>query len=204
MLSEWMKEQAGEVFHLHSEQRKAPTGLVSEPANYPRCITAIKTFAPSSGQTPTQLRQKCQKLYAGLKKEALDYLVGTYWTNDFAQAHGIQISNTELKQALQRKQNESRTEPGGFPALLHSRSRTLPQEEFLTKNELITGKLLPKLTEGTSSPLAKEAIANATTANCPPEYRVEHCTGYSPTTVTEVHPSVAVMMEEINGWQPKT
>jgi hypothetical protein len=204
MLGEWMKEQAGEIFHLDAQQRKTPTGLVSEPANYPRCITAIQRFAPNSGQTPSQLRQMCKRLYTGLKIEALKYLVGAYWTNDFAIAHAIKISNTEIQQAFQRAQNESRSEPGGFSGMLQSRSRTPTQEQFLIENELITGKLLPKVLAGPTSPTGKEALNNATTATCPPGYAVEHCTGYNPTNPPQVHPSIAATIEEIGHWRPKT
>jgi hypothetical protein len=205
MLREWMKEQAGEVFHLDAQQRKAPTGLISEPANYPRCIAAIQAFAPNSGQTPTQLKYRCENLYAGLKKEALNHLVGSYWTIDFAAAHGIHITTTELKQALERAEVENQTEPGGFQGVLRSRSRTLPQEQFLLKTELISSKLLPKLLAGPTSPIGKEALANATTATCPREYLVEHCAGYKEATATpQVHPSVAATIEEIGHWQPKT
>jgi hypothetical protein len=61
---------------------EGPTGLVSEPADYPRCIAAAKLIAPRSffnqlRLTRPQILERCHLLYRSAKWQALSRLIST-------------------------------------------------------------------------------------------------------------------------------
>jgi hypothetical protein len=210
MLSEWMVEQVGETYYL-AATHKAPPRLVSEPADYPACVASLKRVAPYPGEKPpvalqsaAQLRARCEALYEAIKRDTLDYLVRSYLGIDFAAAHGIAFTDAEVQQGLQRYKREHYPKPGEFEHVLATRTRTLAQELFILKNDLIQQKILPKLLAGPSSRLYKEALHDPTTATCPPGFLVEHCYGHKPTSPRPDGVSAAVMLEEIARWRPQT
>jgi hypothetical protein len=201
MLAQWMAEQIGEDYFLASGGR-VPARLVSEPADYPACIALLAAAGRAAGVTGGQLRETCEKLYRAIRLQALEYLVSSYWAVDFGAAHGVTVSATEVARGLGQFKAARYPKQGELQGVLESRTRTLAQELFIFKNDLVSRKLLPKLTAGgTSGALAKEAVSDAETATCPREYVVEHCKGYSTSPATPVHPSAAVMLEEIARWR---
>jgi hypothetical protein len=147
---------------------------------------------------------RCTRLYRTIRKAALAFLISSYWASDFAGAHGVTITSAELKAELRRYRAAQYPKPGEFERVLASRTRTFSQELFLLRNNLISSKLLPRLGPNGAGPLGREAVRDANTAICPTGELVEHCIGYDPTRATSLHPSAAVLLEEIAAWHPKT
>lgn len=199
-LDAWMQEQAGEDFYL-ATRHKLPTGLVGEPSDPLACATAMHGFAPSSGQSDAQLAKDCSILYRGVKQQALEYLVPSYWAFDFAAAHGLMVSRQEVDHELARYKTNVYNGEANFRRVLASRTRSVGQERFVIESDLVSRKLLPRL-NGAGNSLLRVALAHAATATCPPEYPVAHCKGYDATHVgvSNSGPSVRVIMEEMGSW----
>jgi hypothetical protein len=201
LLGEWMREELGEAFYTASGGRVAPVGLVSEPADIPACDRLLAAPGGAAGQTPAQIEGVCRKLYRAVKIQALGYLVSSFWALDFAAAHGVKITAGDIDRGL--AQFVAQQYPGGggeFQRAMSSKRRTLAQERFIERNDLVSRALLPRIEAGSSSAIYKEALADAETAACPAAYIVEHCQGYATSPVTPTHPSAIVMLEEISNW----
>ena len=178
-----------------------PTGLVSEPANLPVCVAAIRAFAPGSGYSGAQLGGRCETMYRGVKKETLGYLVSSYWASDFAAAHGLAVSDGEFEREFTHYKATRYGGEANFMRVLASRTRTLAQERFILREDMVSRKLVPKLISGASNPVGRDAILDAATATCSPGDVVEHCKGYDSSTAAESGPSVRAVMEEIASWR---
>jgi hypothetical protein len=200
LLDGWMREQAGEDFYL-STRHKMPAGLVSEPESVPRCVAAVRAFAPASGLGEVALGRRCKALYRGVKMEALGYLVSSFWASDFAAAHGLAVADGEFKREFAHYKVTRYNGEANFMRVLASRTRTLSQERFILRDDMVSRNLLPKLDSGPSSPLGKDAVLDAVTATCPAEDLVEHCKGYNASTAAASGPSVRAVMEEIASWR---
>lgn len=214
LLNQWLTEEVGEDYYDVATHR-VPPRLVAEPANYPACVSALRTVTPFPGEKPpvpqptlAQLMTKCRDLYKAIKKQATAYLVSSFWTIDFAAAHGITVTREEVEQGLERIKAARYPRPGEFQRMLASRRRTLQQELFIVRNDLVQQKVLAKLLVGdtpVSGPIAEEAEHQADSAICRPGYIVEHCRGYKPPKATSTDAGAAsLVLEEIARWRPET
>ena len=77
VLAQWMAETVASDYYSIATHIVAPH-LVSEPANYPACVTTLKKLTPIPGEgppqhqpTPTQLLTRCKELYETVKQQAL-------------------------------------------------------------------------------------------------------------------------------------
>jgi hypothetical protein len=205
LLNQWMTEKVGEDFY-EITAHEAPSRLVSEPADYAACVAVVKSVPPFLGKgkprprlTPAQLTGKCRELYEGVREQALAYLVSSYWSINFDAAHGLKVSDEEVQQKLKRIKAEQFRPDGKFHQLLANTKRTLPQELFIIKMDLLQQKLLEKLQamgQQQSAPLVADARKAVASANCLPGYVVEHCKGYAaPKASARLSP--AALIEEI-------
>jgi hypothetical protein len=185
LLNAWMTERVGEDFFLLKRVRATP-GLASEPANYPGCVAAAKAAASKTGAPPStlsagQLTVKCEELYRDVRGQALGYLVSSYWSEGFDGKYGLRVSEAEVRHALSAMRAEQYPHAGELERVIGERSRTLAQELFTIKNDLLQAKLRRLLTTGGPKRVkAFIAAARRVTdiAECNPEYIVEHCKGY--------------------------
>jgi hypothetical protein len=200
LLNEWMQEQAGEDFYLAS-RHKMPAGLVGEPASPGMCVAAIKRFAPFSGQSDAQLNKRCEEIARGVKRQTLAYLITSYWSQDFAEAHGIAVGPGELQHEFARYKATAFGGEANFMRVMASRTRTIAQERFVVKGDMTGQKFLAKLVDRSAN-LQREALLHAAVAACPPEYLVEHCKGYGNAKATPANETpVSILMEEIASWR---
>jgi hypothetical protein len=216
VLAQWMLETvAGDFYAISSHL--APPHLVAEPANYPACVTELKKLTPIPGEgppqhqpTPAQLLKRCRELYETVKKQALGYLVNSYWSKAYDANHGIQITPTETEQGLKRVHTEQYSKPGAYTQMLTNTGRSPSQEQFIIENELLNQKVTAKLIdEGEKAATAfnKEATHTANNANCRPTDIVAHCKGYKPPKEEFSHTNKGapdLLLEEIARWRPET
>jgi hypothetical protein len=207
LLVAWMREKVGQLFYEVSTHR-APTRLVTEPANYPACVASLARRTPIPGlgrpqpqPTTAQLTTRCEEIYREFRKSALTYLISAYWTQAFAAAHGIAVSEAEAQQRLKRLDAELYPTEEKYRQYLYNHTQTLRQALFELKVEMIHQKLDDKLTGGDLRLIAevRQAAANA---ECRPGYVVENCRGYHPSS--EKGPVGSVLLEEIARWRPET
>lgn len=203
ILNESVRANVDEVF-FEVSSHKAPAGLIAEPADYPRCTSTLTKITPFPGQvsrqpkaTPALIQTLCQEIHQRFLESALSELISNYAILTFAAAHGVPIpSRAETQRALQHIEPEL-THRETFQQYLANRGRTLSQELFNVRNDLIVSKLLhqPKL--------FKEISLTPPTAHCEPGYIVKNCQGYTPPT-TPPTPVGSVLLEEIARWRPQT
>jgi len=188
MLSEWMTERIGEdfyTFNLH----QAPTGLVSEPADYPACVAAAKRYTQTSGgrsqgrPSDAQLTQTCRALYLAVKEQAMEYLVSTYWSFNFYAKYGIGVNDAIAQHAFDRIHAEQY--PGdAFEHMLAAHRRTDAQELLLLKNNELAAKVRERLLSRGRHVVAAVELASeqaGEAATCSRGYVVKYCKGYGPT-----------------------
>jgi hypothetical protein len=208
-VSHWMGTLAGGDYNEVSHGHTVPAGLVSDPANYPRCVRSLQTTAAtaktSSGPpTPTsaQLSVKCRQLYEALRQQAAAYVVNAQWVVRVDSEGGATASHAQVMQRLQRVKKAEFDRPGQFERYLASTRRTVADELVVLKLDLLSEKLQAKL--GTTND--KQQLINTLTeageawtgkTSCQPGYVVEHCKQYISTPSRPDSPSPAVLMEQV-------
>ncbi len=208
MLNHWMLEVTGEDYYASSTHR-APRGLVSEPPNYPACIAALEAVAPFPGKgqpkkpTVAQLETKCRLLYQAIKQQALSFLVSSYREVELDAAHGIKVTDEEIKQHLERVKAERFPRNGELQQYLANRNRTLSDELFLMKLNLLSQKTSQDIPTGGKQLTKLIEEAKAFAASCRTGYVVEDCRQYKGPETTSI-PSPSVILQEIARWRPET
>lgn len=207
MLGQWMKTTIAEDY-VTATGYEVPGPLVSEPHDYPACLASLKKLVPVPGLGPpqhipteAQLMRRCEELYQTIRYQALTYLVSAFWASNFAAAHGIRATGAEVQQALERVRTEQYPTERQFQQMLTAKQRTLSQELFTLRTELLQEKFLERM-----SPQFEHELKDAAdSATCPAEYPVEHC---KPST----HPpqkyaysdAPNILLLEIARWRPET
>jgi hypothetical protein len=210
LLDQWMTPTIGEDFYAVMS-RQAPVGLVAEPADYPACVTTLKKLTPVPGDGPArpqptaaELDRRCRQLYEAIRYQTLTFLVKAYWSINFAASHGITATTSEVQHQLERVEAIQYSAPGQLKNYLTSHSRTLQQQLFELKLELLQEKLLHKaLASGEHAALAvaAEAQGQSSPASCGAGDIVEHCKGYkAPGGYPGPPPST--QLAEIARWRP--
>jgi hypothetical protein len=198
-LSHWMATIVGGDYdeNLH---HPAPRGLVSDPPDYAKCISAIETLGPpaNTAETPQQahatLQSDCQKLYQDLKQQTLSYLIHGLWSVEEAAEYGIAVTNAQIQQTLTRIKKERYASPAAFAALLANREWSLSDELYLIKRDLLYAKLgakhnelLHKTTNASGVALERIVFLHELEeikrwkgrTSCTPGYVVPECAHYS-------------------------
>jgi hypothetical protein len=198
MLNQWMTIEIGADYYS-AFKRQVPERLVSEPPNYSVCIVALKRLAPLRGaaspvplQNVEQLRSRCAQLYQAIKAQALTFLVASDWIINFDIHHGVNVTEEEVEQMLKRVEARQYPRPGQFQESLAARRRTLGQEQFLAKIDLLQQKLEQRIQSGNAkyASLAKELASSANDAVCDTGYVVPHCKQFKGQGYTGPSPSV--------------
>lgn len=184
-LGQWMTERVGEDFYL-AERTQAPVGLVSEPENLPRCVAAARAWAASvrtKARPASTLSRTCKELYGAIRRQALAYLVSSYWALDFYAKYGIAVTSAEVQRAFDSIKAREYPGPGEFEHVMALRRRTVAQELFTIRNDLVEARVRKLLTAGGPKLFAavtERAESGTDSASCPPGYIVEHCEGFQP------------------------
>ncbi len=96
-LGRWMQSMVGADFR-EAIGARGPRGLVSEPADYSRCIDAAKLVAPRSFFNQLRLNraglgQVCRTLYRSVKAQALSFLIATKWAGIQGAERSVKITD---------------------------------------------------------------------------------------------------------------
>jgi len=204
LLNEWMTEKVGEDFYTVAGHQ-VPAKLVSEPADYPACIAALKTIiSPHHLPSVAVLMRKCKEMRRELKEQALEYLVSSFWSFNFYAKYGIRVSDARAHRALERFNASLYPKPGEFQQTLTSRRRTLTQDLLIIKNDVLASDVKERLlSRGAQTVSALRATfereLHVHGAACSPGYVVLYCRGYTASSAPRGAHSAAVLMEEIAG-----
>jgi hypothetical protein len=170
--------------------KPVPSGVVPDPPAYVKCIAHLETSESTGEVAPTraQLKRRCAEKRELLRRHILDILITYYWLSGDAAERGVKVTNTEIRQVLDRI----------FPSAAAYRrylsiTRERPSDErLIIEKDLFDSKLL-QLSEAqskrkpTSMHQRERALIQAATAftqkwkartSCSAGYIVAECRQY--------------------------
>ncbi len=209
-LNHWMATMVGGDYQ-ENVGNTAPVGLVSEPADYSRCVSAAKAIKPKSlpASVPNEarLRIRCRQLYTAVKEQALSYLISALWRSEEGAEVGQNVSDREVARNAQEVAYSNYRSPAAFHRFLASRHWSLADERFLLKRNLLDSKFLERLKarvaalgggEKTYGKLVQENVAKwSKKTSCSSGYTAWQCRPGGSTA--EADPSAAVLVEQLGG-----
>lgn len=209
MLNHWMQAMAGGDFRA-SVGTKGPVGLVAEPADYPKCVAAAKTFVPRSftGRlklSDGQIEQKCHKLYVSIRAQALSFLLSVEWTVMEGKELGVNLSEADLHKEFTRHRREMYPTEADLQKYLSERHLVLSDVLYQLKRNVLEARIMPKVQAkieregGNEATYIRRALqrykALIAKTSCTAGYVVPGCSEYrGPPTV---QPSPNVILESL-------
>lgn len=204
-LNHWMSTLAGGDFYEISKQHTVPSGLVSEPPNYGACVARLEAVAAGVVRvqpklTAAQLFSKCRQLYQALKLQALGFLVEAQWIIGLAGEEGLKATDGEVMQLFKEIKAEQFPKERELQRYLASNRRSLADEMFVVKLDVLRRKIQQKLSTGGGQMLARlTEVGQRWTAktSCRSGYVVRHCKQYTGQQPAPSLPSPAVLLERV-------
>jgi hypothetical protein len=208
-LSHWMRTALGGDYRA-TLSSTAPEGLVSDPANYPRCVSVAAQIAShGSGKaklSDAQLRLKCQQLNAGIKQQALGYVLSVLWAIEEGNEIGSHVSESEVTQRMGQLADRDYHGPVQFARSLALLRRSVADERFLVKRNILEDRYLERIKAkaaqlgGGTSTVSKLVLENnakwSSKTDCSPGYLAWECKQYSPSK--EVLPPPVAVLEALS------
>jgi hypothetical protein len=201
-VNQWMKTVAGGSYYELSRKHTIPEGLVSDPPNYPRCVSQLEATAAAAPSKlynvpTTHLLKKCQEMYRALRYSAMELLIAIQFVIDLAKYMQIGTTDKEVLAAYNKSNAPLYPTPAALAASQAARKVTTSEELLLMKKDVLANKILARLKKPGTKPsvlIDAEAVLAAKT-DCRPGYVVEHCKQFHnpPPHV----PSGAVLMEQV-------
>lgn len=209
-LNHWMNTMVGGDYQEISGE-PAPAGLVSEPANYSRCVTAAKRIKPKSSSAPplneAQLQIRCRQLHTAVKEQALSYLISALWRSEEGAELGQSVSESELSRKVQELAYREYKSPAAFRRFLASRHWSIADERYLLRRNLLDAKFLQRLKQRAAAlgggekafgKLTSENIAKwRAKTSCSSGFTAWQCRKDGSTG--EADPSAATLVKQITG-----
>lgn len=206
-LSHWMKTTLGGDYRA-ATGTTAPEGLVSDPVDYPRCISVAAQVLARTGKprpSDAKLRLKCQQLNAGIKEQALSYVLSVLWAIEEGNEIGSRVSEGEVTRRMRELADRDYHGPVQFARSLAQLRRTIADERFLVKRNILEGRFLQRLDKqvaklgGGEKAKVKLVLENnakwTAKTHCSPGYVAWECKQYSPSKAASTAP--AVVLEDL-------
>jgi flagellar motility protein MotE (MotC chaperone) len=217
-LEHWMTTMLGGDYY-DVTSKVAPAGLLASPPGYTTCMAKLQAIAPKKeGKpqlTPEQIKSRCKQIYDAIKEQALNFLINAQINISEGAKTGVKISQSEIDKELTRLRKEQYPKPGALEKYLAEHHRTLADERFLLKLDLLNQKSHPKiLQQMTQGGGGQQAVAKRLAAytaqivsktDCRAGYVVARCRQYKPQDDKPYRRrSPASLLLEIGRWQPAT
>ncbi len=212
-LNHWMNSIAGGDF-WERFSRRAPLGLVSEPANYPACESAARTLIAANPHKPSftaaQISQKCHQLTQAIREQSLLFLISVLWRVNEGKEKGIAVSDREAQKYTREYNAVHFPKPGQFEAYLADHEWVASDVDYQVKRNLLTRRLREKVsgesfkleeTQHTRNVFMSYVEHNIpkrkAETRCRPAYAVSSCRGY--TEPASLPPAPITILEELTG-----
>ena len=148
-LNHWMGVVLGGDYRA-SLSEKAPVGLVSEPANYSRCLSVAEGLVPKVAGKPklsrAQLMTKCHQLNTAIREQALNYVVSVLWSKEEALEQGLGLPNQgEISKKLNDLIYDQFKDPANFRSIIAGQNRSISDVRFLIKRNVLQTQITAKL-----------------------------------------------------------
>jgi hypothetical protein len=79
----------------------APEHVVPDPPHYTACVEHQKALALVQVAAKATFENECKRQYQTLKRQALDFLISSYWLIEEASERGLKVSAREVDRRLQ-------------------------------------------------------------------------------------------------------
>jgi hypothetical protein len=206
MLNHWMQAMAGGDFRASGPQI-APLGLVSEPADYPRCEAAAKKIVPkgSAGQlklTGAQIAEKCHVLYRAIKAQAISFLLSVQWTVLEGEEFGLKVSEAKLHKEFARYRKLPYPTEEDLRKFMAERRWVLSDILYQLKRNILVTEILPKFQAkvkkagGGQATYVRLALARyralIAKTSCEPGYVAPGCREYHGPEVVKPSPNMVL------------
>ncbi|HEV7527924.1 MAG TPA: hypothetical protein VGO29_03420 [Solirubrobacteraceae bacterium] len=209
-LDHWMQATVGGDFR-RTIGTEGPAGLVSEPANYPRCIAAARFVAPRSffnqlRYTRAELEDACRQLYRAIKAQTLSFLISSEWTLTESAKLKLGATAAEVQHALEvdMQKRPTREDLGKY---LTERRWSLADLLYQLKLNVLAAKLVARLRQQASETgggtralvrlTSKRDTSTAAKTTCRHGFVVPGCREYR--TNTPPAPSSEVVLKRLTG-----
>jgi hypothetical protein len=201
-----METLAGGDYYELSRAHVVPSGLVSDPPNYPRCVASLEAAQAASPKklthlTGLKLLAKCRLLYLQLRTQATAYLVKNAVLTASYREGGVTVSDAEVATAFARYKAETYPTSAQQQRFLAARKLSVADELLIIKMDLLAQKAQAKITTGGKQAFAAFLTAQqrwTTKTTCSAGYVVEDCQNYAGGTQPYgAAPSPAILMEQV-------
>jgi hypothetical protein len=204
-ISHWISTLVGGDFYEVARRHRVPAGLVSEPANYGECVTSLEDGIAHSGfkrkGSAAELASKCHELHRALKEQTAEYLIEAQWLMALGREAGVTAGQKEINEILTRIKHEYLSERR-FQQFLANNRRSLADELFVIKLDVVRQKLSEKVTAGGDKAIAKLFQMGRkwdARTSCKSGYVVEHCSQFrGASTPAPGLPTPAVLLEQVS------
>jgi hypothetical protein len=206
-LSHWMTVTLGGDYHA-ATGLSAPEGLVSDPVDYPRCVSVAARALARAGKarlSDAELRSKCRQLNAGIKEQALSYVLSVLWAIEEGNQIGSRVSEGEVTRRMRELADRDYHGPVQFARTLAQLRRTTADERFLVKRNILEDRFLERIDKqvarlgGGEQTKVKVVLQNnakwTAKTDCSPGYLAWECKQYRSSKAAS--PAPAVVLEEL-------
>lgn len=199
-VNKWMNTLATADYYLLSKKQAAPAGLVSDPPNFPRCVSSLEAAIahsplPGFRTTGTQLLTKCQQLYRALRAQATSFLVQAQWVTAVLRDLGVTATEQEVLKLY--RQTKERGIPPGSEKWGNVDAADIV---YVAKLDVLAQKMEVKQRRGGSAFQRQFAEVGARwteRTTCQPGYVVEHCSQYKGEPLYASTQPASVLTEQV-------
>jgi hypothetical protein len=198
-VNHWMNALGATLFYRDSGSRTLPEGLLSDPPNYPRCVSGLEaaaTTAPAKGhESAVELLAKCRELDQSLKVYATSHLIAMRQNIQIANEMGATTTSSKVQSVFEQEMAREYPTPAALHAYLVSHRHTISDELLETQVQVLGTEVFHQLKtpRGHSRYLALQARASAVTT-CSPGYIVEGCKQFKGSLP---HTTASIVMEDL-------
>ena len=132
-----------------SSQQQAG-GAAPDPPDFEKCTKAVtEQPAPEGAEklTEKQARKQCEDQYDQIKNEVMQFLIQSEWVQQEAEEQGIEVSDAEVKRALEDQKKAAFPKEKDYEEFLRTSGMTEEDVLFRVRLNELQEKLTQKVTE---------------------------------------------------------
>jgi foldase protein PrsA len=91
-----------------AQQPGEPVIVPDDPPNFTKCIAQVRSNIPQLKKASAKtIRSECQQLFTSLSSQVFDFLIKGYWYQATAHKQGINLTQAQLNQAIDKAKKQS-------------------------------------------------------------------------------------------------
>ncbi len=129
--------------------------VAPDPPLYTACVKHLEEVNAIAGKghhaSAANLKRACEYQFSTLQKRAVSYLLASQWVIAEAQREGIDVSDAEVRQQLEKVKREKFHNTGGFEKYLAETGQTVSDVLFQLKLSMLDERITKKLISSVGS-----------------------------------------------------